>query len=81
MTTTYLGKHCRVVTSIRDYHTGEYMRGWTGMIRSQTESCGHVVLLVQWDHGHRASYVFPTDIDVLDDPSAGSPLALAPCDV
>jgi hypothetical protein len=42
MTTAYLGKHCRVVTSIRDYHTGECMRGWTGMIRSQTESCGHV---------------------------------------
>ena len=81
MITAYQGKRCRVVTSIRDYRTGVVMRGWTGEIRSVTESCGHLVLFVSWDHGHAASYVFPTDIEVLDDPPAGSPLVYSVCDV
>lgn len=71
MATTYLSKRCRVVSSIRNYQTGELMRGWTGVIRSQTESCGHLVLLVMWDNGHAASYVFPEDIVLVDDPPAG----------
>jgi hypothetical protein len=71
MTTGYLSKRCRVVTSIRDYQTGAIMRGWTGMIQSQTASCGRLVLLVRWDHRHTASYVFPDDIVLLDDPPVG----------
>jgi hypothetical protein len=71
MPTPYQGQRCRVVTSIRDYRTGAVMRGWTGVIQSQTESCGHCVLLVHWDHDHSASYVFPEDIVLLDDPPAG----------
>ena len=74
MTTAYQGQRCRVVTSIRDYQTGAVMRGWTGEIQSQTESCGHCVLLVYWDNGHAASYVFPEDIVLLDDPPAGPSL-------
>lgn len=71
MTTAYQGHRCRVVTSIRDYQTGAVMRGWTGVIQSQTDSCGHCVLLVHWDHDHSVSYVFPTDIVLLDAPPAG----------
>jgi hypothetical protein len=71
MATAYLNKRCRVVTNIRDYHTGAIMRGWTGVIQSQTESCGRLVLLVYWEHGLTASYVFPDDIVLLDDPPVG----------
>jgi len=71
MATAYLSKHCRVVTSLRDYQTGAIMCGWTGVIQSQTESCGRLVLLVHWDHSHTASYVFPDDIVLLDDPPVG----------
>lgn len=75
----YINKRCRVVTSIRDYQTGACMRGWTGVIRSQTESCGHLVCLVSWDHAHTPSYVFPDDIELLDEPPAGAPLLCASC--
>jgi hypothetical protein len=67
MATTYIDKRCRVVTSIRDYQTGEVLRGWTGVIRSHTESCGRMLLLVQWDNGKAAGYVFPEDIELLHD--------------
>ena len=67
MTTMDIDKRCRVVTSIRDYQTGTVLRGWTGTIQSHTESCGRMLLLVQWDNGTSASYVFPEDIEVLDD--------------
>ena len=70
MTTMYTDKRCRVVTSIRDYQTGTVLRGWTGTIQSHTESCGRMLLLVQWDNGTAASYVFPKDIEVLDDDAA-----------
>lgn len=66
MATNYHGKRCRVVTNIRDYQTGERLRGYTGIIQSHTESCGHTILLVTWDHGKAASYVFPEDIALLD---------------
>ena len=79
MTTAYVSKRCRVATSIRDYQTGAVMRGWTGVIQSQTESCGHLMLLVHWDHGPTASYVFPDDIALLDDPLAGPSLVAPPC--
>ena len=79
MTTTYLSKRCRVVTSIRDYQTGAVMRGWTGVIQSQTESCGRLVLLVYWDHSHTASYVFPDDIVLLDDPPVGPSVVSLSC--
>jgi hypothetical protein len=79
MTTTYLSKRCRVVTSIRDYQTGAVMRGWTGVIQSQTESCGRLVLLVHWDHSHTANYVFPDDIVLLDDPPAGPSVVSLSC--
>ena len=71
MTTMYIDKRCRVVTSIRDYQTGTVLRGWTGTIQALTESCGRMLLLVQWDNGKAASYVFPEDIELLDnDPTA-----------
>ena len=79
MSTAYLSKRCRVVTSIRNYQTGAVMRGWTGVIQSQTESCGHLVLLVHWDNGHDASYVFPDDIALLDDSPAGPSLVRPSC--
>lgn len=72
MPTLYDGKHCRVVTSIRDYRTGVCLRGCTGRIQSHTESCGHTLLLVAWDHGTAASYVFPEDILVLDEAPAAT---------
>lgn len=78
MTTAHVSKRCRVVTSIRDYQTGAVMRGWTGVIQSQTESCGHLVLLVHWDNGHTASYVFPDDIVLLDDLPTGPSLVAPP---
>ena len=78
MTTTSQGKRCRVVTSMRNYQTGAVMRGWTGVIQSQTESCGHCVLLVHWDNGHAASYVFPEDIVLLDNPPADPSLVRPP---
>lgn len=73
MATTYIDKRCRVVTSIRDYQTGEVLRGWTGVIRSHTESCGRVLLLVQWENGKAKSYVFPEDIVLLVDSSGIAP--------
>jgi len=72
MTTMHIDKRCRVVTDIRDYQTGEALRGWTGSIQSHTESCGRMLLLVQWDNGKAASYVFPEDIEVLDDDSTAT---------
>jgi hypothetical protein len=73
MPTRYDGKHCRVVTSIRDYRTGACLRGCTGRIQSHTESCGHTILLVAWDHGTAASYVFPEDIVLLDEGPEATP--------
>ncbi len=79
MATAYLNKRCRVVMNIRDYHTGELMRAWTGVIQSQTESCGHLLLLVHWDQSHTASYVFPDDIVLLDDPPVGPSVVSLSC--
>ena len=73
MPTRYDGKRCRVVTSIRDYRTGACLRGNTGLIQSHTESCGHTILLMAWDHGTAASYVFPEDIVLLDEGPEATP--------
>ena len=73
MATPYHGKHCRVVTSMRDYRTGEVLRGWKGVIQSQTESCGHTLLLVAWENGKATSYVFPEDIELLDEVNDAAP--------
>lgn len=70
MVSQYQGKRCRVVTSIRDYRTGACVRGCTGRIQSHTESCGRTILLVTWDYGQAASYVFPEDIIMLDEAPA-----------
>lgn len=62
-----------MVTNIRDYRSGACLRGCTGRIQSYTESCGRTLLLVAWDHGAAASYVFPEDIVLLDVGAAAPP--------
>ena len=67
MTAQYLRKRCRVITAAREPRTGAPLQGRTGTIRSQTENLGRTLLLVEWDHTTAVSYVFPTDIELIED--------------
>lgn len=67
MTTRYLGQCCRVITPAREPRTGAPLYGRTGIIRSQTENLGRTLLLVAWDHTTTVSYVFPGDIELIED--------------
>lgn len=67
MTTRYLGQCCRVITPAREPCTGAPLYGRTGIIRSQTENLGRILLLVAWDHTTTMSYVFPGDIELIED--------------
>lgn len=67
MDTQLIGKRCQVRSLAYDNVTGVPMRGLTGTIRRQVENLGRTLLLVDWDERAEASFVFPSDIAILEE--------------
>lgn len=67
MDTQFIGKRCRMCSLAYDNATGAPMHGLTGTIRRQVENLGRTLLLVDWDVRTEASFVFPSDIEVLEE--------------
>ena len=66
MTTHLVGRRCRIISLARDNITGVPLRSRTGTIRSQIDNIGRTLLLVRWDAVAEASFVLPSDIEILD---------------
>ena len=62
-----IGKRCRMSAFARDNRTGAPMRGLTGTIRRRVENLGRTLVLVDWDTRAEATFVFPTDLEFLED--------------
>lgn len=67
MSTEFVGKRCRMHSLAYDNVTGTPMRGLTGTIRRQIENLGRTLLLVDWDEQGKATFVFPKDIEILEE--------------
>jgi len=67
MDTQLIGKRCLMHSLAYDNATGAPMRGLTGTIRRRVENLGRILLLVDWDERAEASFVFPSDIEVLEE--------------
>jgi hypothetical protein len=66
---TLIGKRCRVTAWVHDRRSGMQLHERTGTIRWQTNNFDRMLLLVAWDEEIEPSYVFPTDIEVLQETS------------
>lgn len=64
---TFKGLRCRARTEIRS-HAGRVAAFTEGMIVSDTDNLGRRLLMVEWENGVCA-YVFPTDIEIIREPS------------
>lgn len=70
MTTSLTGMRCRATREVRS-HRGLIKRLTEGVIQHDIDNLGRRLISVQWDGGV-TDYVFPTEIELMNDESLSS---------